>query len=331
MMPREVGTLGEVTTRPATSKTDLRLRLLGAVLRRISPFGADMTSEQLARARARPADRPLTRLIIGTPARDVDVVQRRVEGRGAHLPLVVYRPPGGGDLPLVVFLHGGGWVIGSEHHNPWLCSHVASRVGAVVVSVGYRLAPEHRFPTAVDDAWDGLRWIAEHARELGATPERLAVMGDSAGGNLAAVVSQRARDRGGPAIAHQTLIYPSTDMRPDVAPGPEHDLAPMLPKHDRLAYRKHYLGDWDDLADPRLSPICAPSLAGLPPALIITAEHDPLRAEADRYAERLAAEGVPVRLTDYVGMAHGFLSVPAVASGARQALGEICQVLSAAL
>lgn len=317
--------------RAATDQPDLRLRLLGAALRRIAPVTAAATAEQLARMRARPPDDALVRLINGTPARDVRIDERRVQGRAAEIPLVVYRPPDDGDLPVVVFLHGGGWVISSGHHNPWLCSQVASRVGAVVVSVGYRLAPEHRFPAAVDDAWDGLVWTAGHARELGADPERLAVMGDSAGGNLAAVVSQQARDEGGPCIRHQTLIYPSTDLRHEHAPGPEHDRAVMLPRRDRLAYRAHYLGDWTDLADPRLSPICAPSLAGLPPALVITAEHDPLRDEGRRYADRLADAGVDVRLTDYVGMAHGFLSVPGLASGARQALDEICQVLSAAL
>lgn len=320
-----------MSRRGATSRADVRLRLLGAALRRVGSIGAGLSAEQLEWARARPPEWRIVRLISGAPARDVGPVERRIAGRTAQIAMVVYRPPGAVGLPVVIYLHGGGWVINSEHHNAWLCSQVASRVGAVVVSVGYRLAPEHPFPAAVDDAWDAVTWVAGHARELGGDPRRLGVMGDSAGGNLAAVVSQQARDHGGPPIAHQTLIYPATDLRPEHAPGPEFDLAPMLPKRDRLAYLERYLGDWADRADPRLSPLCADTLAGLPPALVITAEHDPLRAEGRRYAERLAADGVPVRLTDYVGMAHGFLSVPGLASGARQALGEICQVLSATL
>jgi acetyl esterase len=236
-----------------------------------------------------------------------------------------------GDGPVVVFFHGGGWVIGNIYQAEWLCSHVARNTGAVVVSAGYRLAPEHPFPTAVDDAYEATSWVARHTAEVGGRADRLAVMGASAGGNLAAVVCQRARDEGGPRIVHQTLLYPATDMRPESRPPDQLVDAPMLPLVDRKAYFDHYTGGDPDVNDPRLSPLLADSLADLPPALIITAEHDPLRDEGRRYAEGLCAAGTPARYTDYAGMVHGFMSYPGLASGARQALAEICQELRAAL
>ena len=156
------------------------------------------------------------------------------------------------------------------------------------------------------------------------------MIGASAGGNLTAVACQRARDEDGPAIVHQTLLYPSLDITPETPPRADLDDAPMLPRADRIAYLNHYTEGQADPRDPRLSPLRAPSVAGLPPALVITAEHDPLRDEGRRYAERLRAEGTPARYTDYVGMAHGFMSFPGLASAARQALAEMCQELTVA-
>ena len=182
----------------------------------------------------------------------------------------------------------------------------------------------------MEDSYAGVCWISAHAGELGGDAARLAVLGASAGGNLAAVACQRSRDEGGPPIVQQTLLYPSVDIAPETSPRADLDDAPMLPKADRIAYVNHYTRGQADPSDPRLSPLRAASLADLPPALVITAEHDPLRDEGRRYAERLRAEGTPARYTDYVGMTHGFMSFPGLASGARQALAEICQELAGA-
>ena len=314
------------------SRADLRLRAFDWLLRRWGPSIGEMTLPQIQQLRAtRIPHNAVANLVFGVPASDVAVHDRTITRTPRDLPVRVYQPGMPGDRPVVLFLHGGGWVIGNVYQAEWLCSHVARNTGAVVVSAGYRLAPEHRFPTAVDDAYEATSWVARHAAELGGRADRLAVMGASAGGNLAAVVCQRARDEGGPRIVHQTLLYPATDMRPESRPPDQLVDAPMLPLVDRKAYFDHYTGGDPDVNDPRLSPLLADSLADLPPALIITAEHDPLRDEGRRYAEGLRAAGTPARYTDYAGMVHGFLSYPGLASGARQALAEICQELRGAL
>jgi acetyl esterase len=222
-------------------------------------------------------------------------------------------------------------------------------VGAVVVSVDYRLAPRHRFPAAVDDCYAALVWAAENAAGLGtgspsalgtvssagpgagssgqAAPPPIGVMGESAGGNLAAVMCLLARDRGGPKISHQALLYPPTDM----TRAPQKAVkALIIPEADMLAYRRLYLGDADP-ADPRVSPLLAADHSGLPPALIQVGEHDPLREDGVRYAAALRSAGVPVRFTEYVGMPHGYLNFPGLCRAAPQAMAEICTEQAAAL
>jgi acetyl esterase len=261
----------------------------------------------------------------GTSLRDLTI-----DGPAGDIPLRVYRPAGSvaADQPLILNIHGGGFVFGNLRLADWMCSSVALRVGAVVVSVDYRLAPLHPFPAAVDDCYAALVWMADNAAELGAaTQARIGVMGESAGGNLSAVMCQLARDRGGPRISHQALLYPATDMtsvpqsagRPLIISGP-----------DMHAYRRMYLGDADP-ADPRISPALAANLSGLPPALVQVAEHDPLREDGIRYAAALRSAGVPVRLTEYVGMPHGYLNFPGICRAAPQALAEICAEQKAAL
>jgi acetyl esterase len=208
----------------------------------------------------------------------------------------------------------------------WLCSQVARNVGAVVVSVDYRLAPRHRFPAAVDDCYAAVLWAAENAGSLGAGGP-LGLMGESAGGNLTAVTCLLARDRGGPAISHQVLIYPATDMTVEA---PATANTPFLTSLEMHAYREHYLADADP-SDIRLSPMLAEDHGKLPPALIQVGEHDPLRDGGVRYAAALRAAGVPVRLTEYVGMPHGFLNFPGLCRLAPQALAEICAEQKAAL
>jgi acetyl esterase len=210
--------------------------------------------------------------------------------------------------------------------SDWLCSNVAATVGAVVVSVDYRLAPVHRFPAAVDDCYAALTWAADHVGAGGP----IGVMGESAGGNLSAVVCLLARDRSGPALSHQTLLYPATNLTRVAPPLSTGEKPLFLSVPEMQAYRRYYLGDADP-ADVRASPLLAPDHQGLPPALIQVGEHDPLRADGVAYAEALRAAGVPVRLTEYVGMPHGYLNFPGLCRLAPQALAEITAEQRAAL
>jgi acetyl esterase len=189
-----------------------------------------------------------------------------------------------------------------------------------VVSVDYRLAPSHRFPVAVEDCYAALSWAAANLGELGAAGP-IGVMGESAGGGLSAVMCLLARERGGPAIAHQALIYPVTDMTADRSAGKQ-DL-PFLSGAEMDAYKRHYLGPDGDAANPSASPLLAADHAGLAPALIQVAEHDPLRPDGVRYAAALRDAGVPVRFTEYVGVPHGFVNFPGLSSAAHQAMNEV--------
>jgi acetyl esterase len=229
-----------------------------------------------------------------------------------QIPARLYAPDARGGRPLIVFFHGGGWVIGSLDTHDDLCRRMARLADAVVVSVDYRLAPEYKFPTAVDDAFAATRWIAANAAALGGDPARLAVMGDSAGGNLAAVVSLLARDQGGPAIRQQVLIYPATHHDFSLPSVKAYGEGFLLTAVGMEWFWKHYLRSPADALDWRASPLLAKSLAGLPPALVVTAEYDVLRDEGELYAERLQREGVPTRLVRYDTMIHGFITMSVV-------------------
>jgi len=272
----------------------------------------------------------LVNRIFGGVAPGTEVRDLTITGPAGDIAVRVYRPAAGpaGDRPLILNIHGGGFVWGDLRLSDWICSSVAVSVSAVVVSVDYRLAPLHPFPAAVDDCYAALEWAAENADELGAaSPPRIGVMGESAGGNLSAVMCLLARDRGGPAISHQALLYPATDMT-RIPEAPARSL--IISRPEMQAFRRMYLGDADS-ADPRVSPLRAADLAGLPPALIQVAEHDPLREDGVRYATALRSAGVPVRFTEYVGMPHGYLNFPGVCRAAPQALAEICAEQTAAL
>jgi len=249
-----------------------------------------------------------------------------------ELPLRVYRPrpAPAGPLPAVVNFHGGGWVSGDVYQSEWWASSVAALAGVVVVSVEYRLAPEHPYPVPVEDCYAATVWVHAHAARLGVDPARLAVMGDSAGGNLAAVVPMVARDRGGPAIAFQVLLYPSVDLVGEYASKAENAAAPILTREDVDNIPGVYFhGTGRELTEPYASPILG-SHTGLPPALIQTAQHDPLRDQGYAYAAALRAAGVPVRHTNYVDAVHGYISLPGIAPNAPQALGETVEALTEA-
>jgi acetyl esterase/lipase len=230
------------------------------------------------------------------------------------------------DLPIVVFYHGGGWTIGDLDSHDHVTRSIAEQLGAVVVAVDYRLAPEHPYPAAADDAWSALRWVAEHATELGGDPNRIAVAGDSAGGNLAAVVSQLARAAGGPAVRFQLLWYPATTLDLTLPSVTENVDAPILTRPDMDVFLNYYIGDRTD-RPATLAPGLVEDLSGLPPAYIAVAGYDPIRDDGTLYAERLRAAGVPVELHNAETLPHGYISfsmaVPAAASAFAQSLAAL--------
>ncbi|MFE2911177.1 alpha/beta hydrolase [Kitasatospora indigofera] len=268
---------------------------------------------------ARAADLASIRAAAGSPRALHEVTDLRIPGPGGELAVRVYRPSVGRPLPALLYYFGGGWTLGSIDTADGLCRDLAAEAGCLVVTVGYRLAPEHPFPAAVHDCHAALRWVAGHAEELGADPARLAVGGDSAGGNLAAAVTLLARADGDLALAGQLLVYPNTDQLADDASMRDNADPWQFNHHSVAWYRRHYLTTPGDAEHPLASPLRAADLAGLPPALVVTAEYDPLRDQGEAYAARLAAAGVPVELTRYPGMAHGFFTMTGTVDAARAA------------
>jgi acetyl esterase len=250
---------------------------------------------------------------------DLRVENHVIDGPAGPIPIRVYRPAEE-NPPVLVFFHGGGWVVGDLDSFDGTAREHAVGAGAVVVSVDYRLAPEHPFPAAVEDAWAATQWVAGHADEFGGDPARLAVAGDSAGGNLAAVVAQLARDNGGPPIAFQLLWYPATTWDMSLPSVTENADAPILDAAGMELHAGWYVGEVDR-ADPppTLAPARAESLAGLPPAYIAVAGHDPLRDDGARYAELLAAAGVPVELHNAETLVHGYIGYAGVVPAATEA------------
>jgi acetyl esterase len=270
------------------------------------------------------------RLLAGAPEAVQKVENRTIPIEGAEIAVRIYTPEGEGPFPVLVYYHGGGWVIGNLETVDVPCRMLANRAGCIVVSVDYRLAPEHKFPTAAEDAYAAVQWVAEHAVEIGADPGRIAVGGDSAGGNLAAVVSLMAREQGGPSLAYQMLFYPVTNHSYDTDSYRENAEGYFLTKNTMIWFWNHYLRDEMDGQHPYASPLLAEDLSGLPPALVITAGFDPLRDEGEAYAERLKAAGVPVEATRYDGMIHGFIWMPGVLAASRDAINRAANALKEA-
>lgn len=267
-------------------------------------------------------------------------IEERTVGHGdlTDIPARIYWPPVAqhADLPIVVFCHGGGFALGDlETHDPVARAHAVG-AEAIVVSVDYRLAPEHPFPAGVDDCWAALQWVGEHAAELGGDPNRIAVAGDSAGGNLAAVLTHLARDNGGPALAFQLLWYPTVTADLSLPSFTENADAPILDRNVIDAFLAWYLPGIHVESDPTTLPVTfvpanAADLSGLPPAYIATAEHDPLRDDAAHYAKLLNDAGVPVELSNEPTLVHGFVSFAPVIPAAGEATNRGLAALKAAL
>ncbi len=273
-----------------------------------------------------------TRAVLSPPVPAVDAVRElAASGPAGPIALRLYRGLGAqaGALPALVYFHGGGWTIGDLDTHDIVCRTLANNARCIVAAVDYRMGPEHKFPAAVDDCVAATRWVAEQAAALGVDAARIAVGGDSAGGNLAAVVAITLRDAGGPPLVFQALAYPATDQRMDSASHTKFGAGYLLTRDNMLWFRDNYLAptDYDDW---RASPLRAADLARLPPAHIITAGYDPLVDEGRAYSDRLLAAGVPVLYECFEGMAHGFLTMGGVVAAANHALYRLGQSLALA-
>lgn len=313
----------------------LRTRLFASAYDRTGALDvSSLTLEQIraARGRVAPTRAPFT-WVTGAVPRGVQISSAGFTARDGHeIGVRAYRPRSvTGPLPVVVFFHGGGWVLGSVLGYDPLCGFIADAVPALVLSIDYRMAPEHPAPQAGDDCVDAVRWVGTGAgalRDLGADPSRIAVSGDSAGGNLAAVVSQVIRDEGGPRIAHQALLYPGTDATRSHPSIRQHANAPVLTRRAIDAFLELYaMPSGLPLDDPLISPLFAPDVTNLPATLVQTADLDPLRDEGQAYAARLRAAGVPTRSTNYLRAPHGFMSFPGATVVGPQARLELVSEL----
>lgn len=254
------------------------------------------------------------------------VTERSIAGAAGPLKLRIYTPPGQGPFPLIVFFHGSGFVVCSLDTHDGMARNLCAGAGAVLVSVDYRLAPEHKFPAAPDDCLLATRWAVAHAAELGARADRVMVAGDSAGGNLATVTALRIRDQGGPALCGQMLLYPVTDhYSAGMASYVDNAEGYGLGRDTMKWFLDHYLPSAAEAGNPYASPLRARDLSGLPPALVLTAEYDPLRDEGELYGKRLQVAGVPTVVTRYDGVNHGFMFWVGMVDKASAAMAEACQ------
>ena len=255
------------------------------------------------------------------------VEDRSIPGPGGEIPIRLYYPSGDAPFATLVYFHGGGWVIGDLDTHHAFCHALAKTSGCLVVAVDYRLAPEHRYPAAVEDAYAATQWIVENSALIQADADRFAVCGDSAGGHLAAVVSLMARDRKGPRIDLQILIYPIADCRFDTPSYEENRDGYMLTRDLMKWFWNHFINDDRETDDPYVSPLRAKNFSNLPPALILTAEYDPLRDEGEAYGKKLQEAGVNVTLSRYPGMIHAFIRMFAVLDKANDALEQVAGML----
>ena len=292
--------------------------------------GASLVRDSVEQSRALLAEG--RQLVSGKPIEPVSVREVAVPTPDGDLPATLYTPVG---LPepsaLLVFFHGGGWVIGTRATHDNAVRYLAKHAGIRVLSIEYRLAPEFPFPAAAEDALAAFEYAHAKASDLGADPDRIAVGGDSAGGNLAAVTAQQAVRKGGPVPAFQLLIYPGTDFAERRRSRDLFGEGLFLTDEDMTWFQNHYVPKGSDLRDPRLSPLHADDVSGLPPALVVTAGFDPLRDEGEAYAEKLRAAGVQVSLRRHDDLIHGFINFTGVGTRFREALAETAGALRVGL
>ena len=306
---------------PLDYKAAIALKLRAAFAGEEVLTPGQMREEAISRART----------LQGGPVALARVKEMKIPGPAGEIPIRVYWPEENGPLPALVFYHGGGWVIGNLDTSDSQCRMLSKKASVVVVSVDYRLAPEHPFPAAVDDSYAALVWVSRNADSLGVDASRIAVGGGSAGGNLTAAVALMARDRGGPELAYQVMIYPATNLFDLTTPSHREfaDGYGLTREHVEF-FRDRYLPEVADRKSPYASPLLAESLEDLPPAIVITAGFDVLRDEGIAYAERLEAAGVPTLRAHYPSMIHGFVSMDRLFGEAEDAIDEAAAALSEA-
>jgi acetyl esterase len=298
---------------PLDEDVQLLMSLLAA------PGAPTLTSLSVEEARANMKNLTAFR---AAPEPIARVENRTIPGPAGEIPVRIYAPRTDPDLPVLVYYHGGGWVLGDLDTHDGTTRMLAKMIDGIVVSVDYRLAPEHKFPAAIDDAYAAASWVVGNAGAIGGDPERVAIGGDSAGGNLTACVALRARDAGDPRLVHQLLVYPVTDARFDTPSYRDNAEGYFLSRSDMEWFWNHYLRGPHDATHPYASPLQARDLRGLPPATVITAEFDPLRDEGEAYAARLAEAGVPTELKRYDGVIHGFFSMGDVVAKGKVAMQD---------
>ena len=287
----------------------------------LPPLNTLTPDQARANAKARPA----------ATGPDVAAVEDRlIPGPDSDLPVRIYTPSGPGPFPALVWFHGGGWVVGDLDMTDGTCRHLASGAGCVVVSVDYRLAPEAKFPSPAEDCLAATQWVANNGGSLRVDAGRIAVGGSSAGANLAAAVTLMARDRGGPPLAFQLLVVPVTDRDFTTTSYRDNENGYGITRDAMMWYWNHYLAHDEDARNPYAAPLRTADLAGLPPALVITAEFDPLRDEGEAYGHRLAEAGVPTTYTCYDGMIHGFFGQGDQMDKGREAVSQATGALRAA-
>jgi acetyl esterase len=301
---------------PLDAQAEDFLRRLAAA--NLPPFH-EQTVEQLR------AQMDMSTHFLGELPKVARVEDRGISGPGGAFRVRIITPLAAGNdpLPVLVYFHGGGWVLGNIESHEGICRSLANAGGVIVVTVDYRLAPEYQFPAAAEDAYAATRWAAENAAQFGGDPRRIAVAGDSAGGNLAAVTCLMARDRDGPRLKFQVLLYPITDCDLNRDSYIENADGYFLTRHEMAWYWDLYVKQAEDRLHPHASPLRATDLSGLPPALVLTAEFDVLRDEGEDYAHRLQAAGGAVKLHRYGGMIHGFIRRYPFFDQGRAAIEEI--------
>lgn len=297
-----------------------------AVMEQVAALGfppAHTVSPEQARANGRARPRAKGPDVAG-------VEDRAIPGPDSALPVRIYTPEGTGPFPALVWFHGGGWVVGDLDSADATARNLTVSANCVVVSVDYRLAPEAKFPGPAEDCYSATEWVMQNAASINADPSKIAVGGDSAGGNLATAVCLMSRDRSGPPLGFQLLVYPVTDCNFATESYSSNAEGYQLSRDGMVWYWNHYLQSDADASNPYAAPLQAQDLGGLPPAIVITAEFDPLRDEGEAYARRLEGAGVPTTCTRYDGMIHGFFGMAAAVDKGKQAIDQAASMLKAA-